>query len=546
MTSPWLRPSISVHLYVDAHYDIIDKQKASAPRGEAITQFALGESSSARFKTRRVVRKEPLKKNCEKRTFTGFKEVENMDTQEFQSAPYFQQERAKEFFQRVDMIRAKLLKQANKQLEQQQRRKAEVIIPVEEQEGSTTVAVDVSICARWILENQYFHRLIIFFIILNTVLLGVQAEISNKPDFSLANEVLNGINWVVVAVFYLEVVLKWMVDFWKFWKNAWNVFDFILTFLSVLPEIIMSFGSSNRKATGIIKGLRAFRVLRVLKITPKFRQVRLTLLVITKSVTYLVPVFLLLLILMYLYAVTGIALFKEQTQYDIENLTYGKSFEGISNSFSTIFILLTIDHWYSLLEDGWKVPELNKVACGAFVISWIIIGSFILRNLFVGFMVSNFQTIRSDFVKEVQSIEKQQKADLFKAEIMNNMISHSSIQVETSPSSSLCSPVQTEVDWESKVTQYLEIIKEQEEDDQEVVWPRDTLFRYYALMEELHRNLEEKKRLHHLKSKPSFRHYLTLATCSVLRSLTSPSSWSYSAAKRCSGPGTPSSDPMSR
>ncbi|KAL7829026.1 hypothetical protein SRHO_G00326600 [Serrasalmus rhombeus] len=41
--------------------------------------------------------------------------------------------------------------------------------------------------------------------------------------------------------------------------------------------------------------------------------------------------------LMYIYAVTGIPLFKEQTQYDAENLTYGKSFDGISNSFSTIF-----------------------------------------------------------------------------------------------------------------------------------------------------------------------------------------------------------------
>ncbi|KAL6482782.1 hypothetical protein MHYP_G00076540 [Metynnis hypsauchen] len=444
-----------------------------------------------------------------------------MDAQEFQSAPYYQQERAKTFFRRVEMIRAKLVKEAYYQLEQQQKKSPEVVISVEEQEGSeispqesTTVAVDVSrwqrlkrrflkcpsisVYARRILENKHFNRLIIFFIMLNTLLLGVQAEISNKPDLSLANQVLNGINWVVVAVFYLEIVLKWMVNFWQFWKNAWNIFDFILTFLSVLPEIIMSFSSANTKATGVVKVLRTFRVLRALKITSKFRQVRLTLLAITKSVKYLVPVFLLLFILMYIFAVTGILLFKEQTQYDVENLTYGKSFEGISNSFSTIFILLTIDHWYSLLEDGWKVPELNKVACGAFVISWIIVGSFIFRNLFVGFMVSNFKTIRSDFVKEVQSIEKHQKADLLKAEILNRTMSQTSIQEETSASSS---QEQTDVDWETKVMQYLEAIKEQEEDEQEVVWPRDTLFRYYELMEELQHNLEEKKRLHHLKSK---------------------------------------------
>ncbi|KAL7860017.1 hypothetical protein SRHO_G00151640 [Serrasalmus rhombeus] len=143
---------------------------------------------------------------------------------------------------------------------------------------------------------------------------------------------------------------------------------------------------------------------------------------------------------MYIFAVTGIPLFKEQTQYDAQNLTYGKSFEGISNSFSTIFRLLTIDHWYSLLEDGWKVPELNKVACGAFVISWIIVGSFIFRHLFVGFML------------KLQGSQKD---------------SHD-------------------------ITQLPEV--------EQVVLPRDTLFRYFELMEELQRNLEEKKRLHHLKN----------------------------------------------
>ncbi|KAL6482626.1 hypothetical protein MHYP_G00074980 [Metynnis hypsauchen] len=445
-----------------------------------------------------------------------------METQELQSAPYYQQERAKAFYRRVEMIRAKLIKEADYQLDQQQKRSADVVIPMEEQEGSqvspqecTTIAVDVSrwerlrrrvrkfpppsVYARWMLENQHFSWLIIFCIMLNTVLLGVEAEISNKPDLSLANAVLSSINWVVVAIFYLEITLKWMVDFWKFWRNSWNIFDFILTFLSVLPEIIMSFSGATTKATGVVKVLRTFRVLRALKITSKFRQVRLTLLAITKSIKYLVPVFLLLLILMYIFAVTAIELFKEQTQYDAENLTYGKSFEGISNSFNTMFILLTIDHWYSLLEDGWKVPELNKVACGAFVISWIIIGSFIIRNLFVGFMVSNFRTIRSDFEKEVQLIEKHLKADLLKAQILNRTMGQKSVQEETPASSSLCSPDQTDIDWEINVMEYLDAIKEQEDKEQEVVWPRDTLFRYYQLMEELQRNLEEKKKLHHLK-----------------------------------------------
>ncbi|XP_036413771.1 cation channel sperm-associated protein 2-like [Colossoma macropomum] len=444
-----------------------------------------------------------------------------MDTQEFQSAPYYQQERAKTFFRRVEMIRAKLVKEAYYQLEQQQKRSTEVKIDVEEQEGGefspqaqTAIAIDVSLWerlkrrvlklpstsafARRILENQYFTGLIIFFIVLNTVLMGVQAEISNKPHLHLANQVLNSINWLVVAVFYVEIVLKWMDDFCQFWRNAWNVFDFFLTFLSVLPEIIMAFGGTTVKAPGIVKVLRTLRVLRALKITSKLRQIRLTLLAITKSFKDLIPVFLLLLIVMYIFALAGIPVFKEHTHSDIQNLTYTKSFAGISNSFSTVFILLTNDHWYALLEDGWKVPEVNKISCGAFVIIWLIIGSFIFRNLFVGFMVSSFQAIRTDFVKEVQLIEIQQKANSFKADLIYRTMSRTTIKEESPASSSHHPPDEIDVDWETKVMEYLDVVKEQEETEQ-VVWPRDTLFRYYELMEELQRNLEEKKRLHHLK-----------------------------------------------
>ncbi|KAL7864091.1 hypothetical protein AOLI_G00155110 [Acnodon oligacanthus] len=53
-------------------------------------------------------------------------------------------------------------------------------------------------------------------------------------------------------------------------------------------------------------------------------------------------------------------------------------------------------------------------------------------------MLSNFPTIRSDFVKELQLIERHQKVDLFNAQVLNRTMSQISIQVETSASSSLC------------------------------------------------------------------------------------------------------------
>ncbi|KAL7840334.1 hypothetical protein AOLI_G00256570 [Acnodon oligacanthus] len=88
----------------------------------------------------------------------------------------------------------------------------------------------------------------------------------------------------------------------------------------------------------------------------------------------------------------------------------------------------------------------------------LIVGSIIFRYPFVGFVAGSFQAIRTDFVKEVQLIEIHQEADLLKANIINRTKSQTTIH----------------------------------EESEQVVWPRDTLFRYYELMEQLQCNLEEK------------------------------------------------------
>ena len=37
-------------------------------------------------------------------------------------------------------------------------------------------------------------------------------------------------DYCALAVYLIEIVLKWIDSFWLFWKNRWNVFDFVITF----------------------------------------------------------------------------------------------------------------------------------------------------------------------------------------------------------------------------------------------------------------------------------------------------------------------------
>ncbi|XP_070296196.1 cation channel sperm-associated protein 2 [Salvelinus sp. IW2-2015] len=365
--------------------------------------------------------------------------------------------------------------------------------------------------AHWILESKIFMNIIVILIILNTIVLEIQAEVFDNmdPKLEIVKLVLEMLDWSILAIFFLEILLKWLDNFWNFWKSTWNIFDFAVTMLSVIPEIVKVFKGVDTDHLEIVALLKKFRILRSLKIISKFRQIRLTVLAISKAFKAMIFIFLLLLVFAYIFAVVGVILFESYTRSNVEGLVYNMNFKDIYNSFITLFILFTMDHWYALLADTRKVPELDKGICGLYIILWLLIGSFVFRNIFVGIMVNNFQAIRSDLSKEVQQIEIQAKADLFKAEIIKRRISHSkfaglskvaedgeeSFSTEDLLKFTRCNI--PEKDWESYVEENMKVMQEQEEDEK-VTWPRDSLFRYFELLEMLQHNLDERKRLQNL------------------------------------------------
>ncbi|XP_041692569.1 cation channel sperm-associated protein 2 [Coregonus clupeaformis] len=365
--------------------------------------------------------------------------------------------------------------------------------------------------AHWILESKIFTNIIIILIILNTIVLEIQAEVFDNmdPKLEIVKLVLEMLDWSILAIFFLEILLKWLDNFWNFWKSTWNIFDFAVTMLSVIPEIVKVFKGVDTDDLEIVSLLKKFRILRSLKIISKFRQIRLIVLAISKAFKAMTFIFLLLLVFAYIFAVVGVILFESYTRSNVEGLVYNMNFKDIYNSFITLFILFTMDHWYALLADTRKVPELDEATCGLYIILWLLIGSFVFRNIFVGIMVNNFQAIRSDLSKEVQQIEIQAKADLFKAEIINRRISHSKFgrlsTVEEGGEESFSTEDLLkftrsnipEKDWESYVEENMKVMQEQEEDEK-VTWPRDSLFRYFELLEMLQHNLDERKRLQNL------------------------------------------------
>ncbi|XP_074662503.1 cation channel sperm-associated protein 2-like [Tubulanus polymorphus] len=267
--------------------------------------------------------------------------------------------------------------------------------------------------AHWVVESSLFQYIMLSLILSNCVVLGLQAEygMQTTPNMLLFRTVLDIFDYCTLFMFVLEIILKWMDDFKNFWRNGWNIFDFLVTFLSFVPEIINfstgDFGKSTKSATSqlsiLADNMRVFRVLRSLKMVTRFRQIRLITLAVAKAFQAMVSITMLLFSFAYIFSIVGVIIFDNFSKSQRKDLVYKNSFSGIVETLMTLFQLFTLDHWHDMLVELIKV--VNPYFASIYILSWICIASFIFRNIFVGIMVNNFQSIRNDLFNEVKEME---------------------------------------------------------------------------------------------------------------------------------------------
>ncbi|KAL1785885.1 cation channel sperm-associated protein 2 isoform X1 [Sigmodon hispidus] len=459
----------------------------------------------------------------------------------------------------------------------------------------------LSLWAGWVLESSVFSKFIISLIFLNTIVLMIEIELTESTNTKLwpLKLTLEVADWFILFSFILEIILMWMSSFFLFWNNAWNVFDFVVTLLSVLPEFVALMGVSGKSVW--LRLLRISRVLRSLKLFARFPQIKVIILALARALKSMTFLLMLLLIFFYIFAVTGVYFFEDYSRSTIEDLEYNMFFSDLLNSLVTVFILFTLDHWYAVLQDVWKVPEASRVFSSIYVVLWLLLGSIIFRNIIVAMMVTNFQNIRNELNEEMTHLEVQYKADIFKRQIIQRRqnlspesvrgtsqgkpsedlldlskgsevsdgektdaeesdVEESDVEKSdaeksdaeksdaeksdaeksdaeksdaeksdaeksdaeksdaekndaeqdeaekgqkvypSSPSSSSNSSSLVDVDyvgnldWETLVHENLPGLMDMDQDDR-VVWPRDSLFRYFELLEKLQYNIEERKKL---------------------------------------------------
>eukprot|EP00112_Aurelia_sp_Birch-Aquarium-sp1_P010828 Seg2299.5 transcript_id=Seg2299.5/GoldUCD/mRNA.D3Y31 product="Cation channel sperm-associated protein 2" protein_id=Seg2299.5/GoldUCD/D3Y31 len=273
--------------------------------------------------------------------------------------------------------------------------------------------------AKLVVENKRVKNFMLILIILDSIVLGIQAEISetNHSSHQYLKIFLDIFDYLSLLMFILEILLKWVDGFFQFWKNGWNVFDFFVTVMSLVPELIEVAApqDSDTKLKIVARNLRTFRILRSLKVVSRFAQLRIIVLTMLKALKSMAFILMLLATLLYIFAVTGTVMFTAHSKSTRKDIHYKHSFSGLVKSILTLFRLFTLDHWFEILIDLGKTS--SNLFSKAYIVLWICVGAFIFKNVFTGIMVMNFQNIRNEFVVQCKEHKKAMKDDETRAKL---------------------------------------------------------------------------------------------------------------------------------
>jgi hypothetical protein len=167
-----------------------------------------------------------------------------------------------------------------------------------------------------------------------------EAEISSIEETPEQANIFLGFDFIFMTFFMIELFMNMYVHwFWEFWTSLWNIFDFIVVSVSFVEMILKVILDSQAVQLNILRTFRVFRVLGLLK---KFTQMHKVMVAVLASVQPVFSALLILVMVISLYSLIGVQLFKED---------YPEHFGSLTLAWCTILGLATGDCLFRVCND---------------------------------------------------------------------------------------------------------------------------------------------------------------------------------------------------
>ncbi|XP_075709647.1 voltage-dependent L-type calcium channel subunit alpha-1S [Rhinoderma darwinii] len=311
-----------------------------------------------------------------------------------------------------------------------------------------------------IVEWKPFEIIILLTIFANCVALAIYLPMP-EDDTNATNAVLEKVEYIFLFIFTIEAFLKivsygFILHTDAYLRNFWNILDFTIVsvgvFTVVLEQInkLQGITAPGGKGTGFnVKALRAFRVLRPLRLVSGVPSLQVVLNSIIKAMIPLLHIALLVLFMIIIYAIVGLELFSgkmhktcyykgtdilatveksapcsttgQGRQCTINGTECRGWWPGPNNGIShfdnfgfamlTVYQCITMEGWTEVLY--WVNDAIGNEWPWIYFVSLILLGSFFVLNLVLGVLSGEFTKEREKAKSRgaFQKLREQQAMD---------------------------------------------------------------------------------------------------------------------------------------
>ena len=235
------------------------------------------------------------------------------------------------------------------------------------------------------IEGKPAQTFITALIVLNAVSLGLETSPAVMGKFGGA---LVAFDTFVLGVFVVEIAMKLFGRGFGFFRDGWNVFDFLIVGIALIP------------ASGPLAVLRALRILRVLRLVSVVPRMRAVIQALITAIPGMVSIVGLITLIFYVSAVLATNFFGG---------SFDEWFGSVGASMFSLFQIMTLESW----SMGIVRPVMVEFPhAWAFFVPFILVTSFAVINLFIGVIVDAMQTQHAEEARHVEARMDEDTASL--------------------------------------------------------------------------------------------------------------------------------------
>ncbi|WNG81194.1 ion transporter [Mycobacterium sp. ITM-2016-00316] len=230
--------------------------------------------------------------------------------------------------------------------------------------------------AKALVADPVFDVVMMSVILVNAVVLGVETF---QPLADAHRGLFGTLNNAILGIYVVELLIRITACGWnprEFVKDGWNIFDFLVVVASLLPWL--------RENAMLLRLIRLLRIVRIVRFLPDLRVIVAA---VGRSVPGVASLAAGTVLLIYIYGMIGWVLF---SGHDPDN--YG----NIGVAMLTMFLMLTLENLPDNIAMGLEISPWTVV----FFVSYAVLASFLIFNLFIGIVLNSMEEARSADRKE--------------------------------------------------------------------------------------------------------------------------------------------------